>query len=405
MANNIAKYFTGIGAKRLSEVEIKPDISNQHEFNGISEFKNIFGIDKIKFRGRFIFLSDDEEKIIEDEGNLTWYDARENHETRTEYRLYYSTNDVISVASVNDLVIIGRTKPDELIVVVAPVNSTAEKQLLWLFGLAEVEKKFIVKDLSQDKEELGFAAKHIITSLGIEIEEAAPDYLEMIMTKFGEQFPVTNVFSEFARSTVKDISAIEAPDETLLKWMEKEELLFKTLERHIVTAKLKKGFGKDGADVEDFISFSLSVQNRRKSRAGYAFENQLSKIFDENKISYSRGKVTELNKKPDFIFPTIDHYHTEGFNTELLTMLGLKTSSKDRWRQVLSEAARIKKKHLITLEPAISKNQTEEMISENLQLVIPKGIFETYNVDQQKQLISLKDFLKIVKDRGAKASV
>ncbi len=399
MANNIAKYFSGIGAKRLSQVEIKPNKSNQHEFNGISEFKKIFGIDKIKFKGRFIFLSDDEEKTIEDKGALTWYDAREDHETRTEHRLYYSTNNVISAASVDDLVIIGRVKANELLIIIAQKGSTAEKQLLWLFELAEVKKKFVVKDLSQEKQELGFAAKHIIESLGLEIEEAAPDYLQMIIKKFGEQFPTTNQFSEFSRSTIKDVSSIDSPDETLIKWMDQEELLFRTLERHIVQVKLKKGFGKNGADVDDFVSFSLSVQNRRKSRAGYAFENHLSKIFDENKISYSRGKVTELNKKPDFVFPSIKHYHAKTFNTELLTMLGLKTSSKDRWRQVLSEAARIKKKHLITLEPAISKNQTDEMIAENLQLVIPKGIFETYSIEQQKKIISLHDFISLVKNK------
>src|SRR5439155_7828702 len=103
-----------------------------------------------------------------------------------------------------------------------------------------------------------------------------------------------------------------------------------------------------------------------------------------------------------FIFPTIEHYHTPTFNTELLTMLGLKTSSKDRWRQVLTEAVRIKGKHLITLEPAISKNQTDEMTSENLQLVIPIGIFETYTMEQQEQIITLNDFIKLVQDRQSK---
>ena len=224
----------------------------------------------------------------------------------------------------------------------------------------------------------------------------------MIMKRFGTQFPVTNEFSEFARSTIKDVSPIDAPDETLLKWMEHEELLFKTLERHIVAIKLEKGFGNDGTDVDDFISFSLSVQNRRKSRAGHAFENHLSKIFDAHKIQYSRGKVTELNKKPDFVFPGIKHYHSESFNMELLTMLGLKTSAKDRWRQVLSEAAKIKSKHLITLEPSISKNQTDEMISENLQLVIPKGIIDTYTIEQQKQLVTLEGFIKIVSEKEKK---
>lgn len=35
-------------------------------------------------------------------------------------------------------------------------------------------------------------------------------------------------------------------------------------------------------------------------------------------------------------------------------MLGAKTTIKERWRQVLEEANRIERKHLITLEPAVS---------------------------------------------------
>src|SRR6187399_591773 len=95
MTTSISKYFSGIGAKRLSEVEIRPSVSNQHEFNGITEIKNIFGTEKIKFEAKFIYLSDEEDKIIEEKGGLTWYDARENHATRTEYRLYYTSNAVI----------------------------------------------------------------------------------------------------------------------------------------------------------------------------------------------------------------------------------------------------------------------------------------------------------------------
>lgn len=400
MSNSLSKYFSGIAAKRLSQVEIKPT-SNQHEFNGIVEMKEIFGEEKFNFKGKFILLSDEADKIVEADGGLTWYDARKKHATRTEYRLYYTTNDVIQNSAVGDLVIIARTGKKSLAIIIAPANSTSERQLLWLFGLSEVENKFIVKDLSDKKEDLGFAGKYIMSSLGFELEEKE-DYLDLILKKFGKKFPSTNVFSEFARSTIKHSSPFEAPDETLLSWMEREELLFRSLEKHIVEEKLQNGFGKKGTDVDDFIQFSLSVQNRRKSRAGYAFENHLTKIFDAHKINYSRGKVTELNKKPDFVFPDIQRYHDPAFDVSLLTMLGLKTSAKDRWRQVLSEAAKIKNKHLITLEPSISKNQTDEMISENLQLVIPKGIIETYTKYQQNQLLTLKSFIEILNDRQEK---
>jgi len=80
-------------------------------------------------------------------------------------------------------------------------------------------------------------------------------------------------------------------------------------------------------------------------------------------------------------------------------MLGVKTSCKDRWRQVLSEAARIPEKHLVTLEPGITENQTSEMKSHSLRLVVPATIFDTYTPTQRKWLMSLSDFVALVIDR------
>lgn len=402
MANSITKYLSGIGAKRLSEVEIKPDTSNQHEFNGISEFKEILGAEKIKFDTKFILLNDDVEKIVEAEGSMTWYDARENHATRTEFRLYYTSNSVIDNAVPGDLVVIGRTGKSNLAVIVAPSDSTSEKQLMWLFRLAEVGNRFTVKDFSEVKEDLGFAGKYILSSLGFETDETDEGFLPLLQRMFGNRMPPTAIFSEFARSTLKDVSALDDPDSAVVKWMEREEMLFKVLEKNSVEEKLIQGFGKNGIDVDDFIHFSLSVHNTRKSRAGFAFEHHLAKIFDVHSISYSKGKKTEMNRKPDFIFPGIDQYRNTSFDTSLLTMLGLKTTAKDRWRQVLSEAARIELKHLITLEPSISKNQTDEMKSENLKLVVPIGIIETYSVEQRSEMLTLKDFIGTVREKQKK---
>ena len=75
------------------------------------------------------------------------------------------------------------------------------------------------------------------------------------------------------------------------------------------------------------------------------------------------------------------------------------TTAKDRWRQVLEEADKIDRKHLITLEGAISENQTNEMISRQLQLVVPKEIHATYSEKQQSWLYSVEDFLGLVKER------
>jgi hypothetical protein len=396
MLNSLSKYFPAIAAKRLSQVEVQPRSSNQHEFNGIGEFRKILGTEKATFETTYIRLNDDEGKVISSLGTMTWYDARENHPVRSEYRLYYSSNEVIKSSVVGDLVIVGKMTGNKLAVVIAPQGSTSEKQLLWLFGIAEIGNGFTVKDFSHDKLDIGFAGRYILSSIGFEIEETAPDYLEDLINLFGKTFPSTKIFSDFARSTVKDVSPIEEPDKTLMIWLEREELLFKTLESSIVKEKLETGFGKDGKDVDDFIKFSLSVQNRRKARAGFAFENNLALIFKLNGLSYSHGAITERNNKPDFIFPGSIQYHSQDFDVNLLTMLGVKTTAKDRWRQVLSEATKIHHKHLITLEPSISRNQTEDMIANGLQLVIPEPLFTTYSLDQQKQLLTVRGFIEMV---------
>lgn len=134
------------------------------------------------------------------------------------------------------------------------------------------------------------------------------------------------------------------------------------MEEHLIKERLEQGFFKDGEiDVDSFISFSLSVQNRRKSRAGLSLENHIEALLKSQEILYTHTPVTENKAKPDFIFPCIEAYKDEQYEENYLTMLGAKSTCKDRWRQVLSEAGRISRKHLLTLEPSISTNQTDEM--------------------------------------------
>jgi hypothetical protein len=80
-------------------------------------------------------------------------------------------------------------------------------------------------------------------------------------------------------------------------------------------------------------------------------------------------------------------------------MLGSKSTLKDRWRQVLDEADRITHKHLLTLEPGVSESQTDAMRNRNLQLVVPKALHSTYKESQQKWLMDVSQFIKLVEDR------
>lgn len=394
----LSAYFDGVVVKRLSAVEADPVLSNQHEFNGVLAMKRILGTERQNYRARFLYLGEEEDDALTVECFLTWYDAREAHPTRSEYRLYFPPTSVTERAAAGDLMVIGKRPDGTLHVIIAQAASTAENQLRWLFGLPQqLETRFEVREFEQDGDiEIGFAARFILNELGVETEEADSDRLDSLIERFKGVFPSTAIFSAFARETLPDVDPLDDPDAALLAWMEREEKLFRRMENQMVSRRLDEGFRvEDKADVDAFILYSLSVQNRRKSRAGYALENHLDEIFGVWNLQYDRQAVTENNARPDFLFPGTDEYHDEGFPSDKLFMLGVKTTCKDRWRQVLSEAKRIRQKHLFTLEPGISSSQTSEMQQNSLQLVLPTELHSTYSLHQQEWLMSLREFITI----------
>lgn len=389
----LSEYFTGVAAKVLSVVEADTAASNQHEYNGVTPLKKMFGTAKRTFSSQFIYLNDGDDEPVTDSGTLTWYDAREAHPTRTEYRMYFTTTAVSVCAAAGDELFIGLRPDDTVLVIIAECSSTICSQLRWLFGIEESTYFSVREELDTEQDRLAFASRFILEQLGIKIEVSEESFLEDMILQFGNVFPSTREFSAYARSTLPDVYAGDNPDVVLMKWVEREEILFRTFEKHLISERLAQGFEND---VDGFFSFSLSAQNRRKSRAGQALENHVEQLFACRNVMYDRTKVTENNAKPDFIFPSIEAYHDDEFSTELLTMLGVKSTCKDRWRQVLSEADRISEKHLLTFEAAISENQTREMEYNHLQLVVPEAIHKTYTDTQQKWLMSVADFIEML---------
>lgn len=398
----LSDYFEGVVVKRLSAVETNAAISNQHEFNGAAPLRRLLGEnDRRNITARFVWLGREQDAISVD-GIISWYNARRAHATRTEYRLYYPGNEVTGMMQAGDVFFLAICRDGSALVIVVPSESTMQNQLVWLFGLEDQPAlTFTFQEVESDNSaELDFAARYILDELGIEPEEPDAGALDDLIEGFGLVFPTTRVFSTLARTSLPYVSAIDDPDAALFAWMDREEQLFRRLERRIVAERISAGFGAaDGADVDGFLSFSLSVQNRRKSRAGQALENHLEAVLQANDIRYSRGAETENRNKPDFLFPGVADYRNPTFPADRLSMLGVKSTLKDRWRQVLSEAVRINTKHLLTLEPGISENQTDEMQAKKLQLVLPRQLHPTFRPSQQAWLMSVSGLLELITSR------
>ncbi len=427
--DKISDYIEGVAAKYLSSVDAEKNVSNQHEIGGLvkAKFGKFLGIGKedYHFRVRQIYIQDEIEDPVICDSHVTWYDTRrDNPERAPEYRLYYYDSPFTEKMSKGDFFLIVKLKNElapigghasfdeesipfrdgSFLMISTPAGNPIEHQLKAMFGLHDLGSSF--KPGHLDVIDLLLPLRSMLENLGIEIGSGLKDehyWLGKLIEKFGgKTFPSTSKFSTYARESVADfISHSATSDSTLMTWMEREEGLFRIYERHLVSERLATGFGLQGEDVDEFISFSLSVQNRRKSRVGHAFEGHLDFLFRQFGLKFEqgrgKGKVTEQNSKPDFIFPSFSSYRDMDFPESKLLMLGAKTTCKDRWRQVLSEAKRIKSKHLVTLEPAISEGQTEEMRSHHLQLVVPSSIHTTYSENQRKQLMDLNSFIAYVK--------
>lgn len=263
----LSDYFSGVAFKRLSAVETLPHISNQHEFNGVGDLKSLLGADRNIFNATFIYLSDDDAELLTCKDSLTWYDARENHPTRSEFRLYFPSNPVMDNANEGDLLVIGKLTNGDLLLIVAESGTTIENQIRWLFAItSDGHPGYSVKhELESLRFTLEYTSRAILESIGIVVDETDEDYLEILLAEFNGKFPPTLQFSSFARSTAADVDALSDPDGSLMAWMDREEILFRTLEKHLIGDRLRQGFAQDSQiDVDGFIGFSLSVQNRRK---------------------------------------------------------------------------------------------------------------------------------------------
>lgn len=406
MLDSVSEIFEVAAAKYLSAVDSDPSRSNQHEIGGLPSvgFKTYLGTpgkesDGYHFNCLMAYLTDEEDaELCNDE--VTWYDVRwKNPKRSPEYRLYYKSNPVTELIQPTDFFLVAKQRDGGLLLLFTPAGSSVEFQLRHLFGLSDVDQDFT--SASMPSQTLILPIRMLLEDLGVRAfdESEVENDLDMLLAKFPDKLPKTAEFSALARE-VTSFDCITDPDGALIGWMEREEALFRAYERHVVSEKLRSGFGSDGDDVDEFISFSLSVQNRRKSRVGHAFENHLDFVFHQHKLPFEKGggsRVTENKAKPDFLFPDFRAYHDPSYPVNRIFLLGAKTTCKDRWRQVLSEGDRLNRKFLVTLEAGISSSQTDEMKSKKLQLVIPAVVHGSFSATQQQWLYSMSDFISEVR--------
>jgi hypothetical protein len=178
-------------------------------------------------------------------------------------------------------------------------------------------------------------------------------------------------------------------DDRLLRRRECEFDIFRSIEEAVALPRITEGF----ATVDLFVDFANSLTNRRKSRSGTSLELQTRAIFQEESLSFSYDEESEEGKRPDFLFPSSDAYRDSSIPAAHLRMLAVKTTCKDRWRQVIDEASRLPEKFLLTLQQGVSLTQYAQMRMAGIWLVVPAPIQKMFHDSIKPELITLERFI------------
>ncbi|GAA1814438.1 type II restriction endonuclease [Agromyces neolithicus] len=384
------RYFDRVASKRLAPVESSRVRSNQHEFNGVSGLIDMFGGTQRRTIEVLHFDLDDLLSGPTGLLNLTWYDAREAHPIRTEWRLYYDSSLDTYVAP-GGRIIFGQRGAAYHCFTARP-GGDGEALAAELFPDTSTNRFRLSNGDQLSAEHVSAAAQIILAELGL-APRGEFELEHLVAEEFPHGFPPGETLSAFARRHTFGVDPVRDPDTAITAWLRVELEMFSLLENKVAGKEMEHA-----SSLDEKLAVAMRTFQRRRSRAGKALEYHLKAVFDANGVSYSHTPLTEGGERPDFLFPSVEAYENAEFPTGRLTMLASKQTLRDRWRQVLREAARLDERHLFTTDPGLSAAQRRAMSAAGIRLVLPAEIGVLYAMDSIPPL-TMASFIDLLRQR------
>ena len=82
-----------------------------------------------------------------------------------------------------------------------------------------------------------------------------------------------------------------------------------------------------------------------------------------------------------------------GFPSERVRMLAVKTTLKDRWRQVTEECADLPVRHLLTLQEGVSEAQFRLITEAGIRLVVPEAKIKKFAKSIRQHIMTVEGFM------------
>lgn len=312
---------------------------------------------------------------------ITWYGDK----TRREYRLTRFGKDFpfLNEDVVGDLLVLIAKSPNEFLAYVLDYDEDIE----------EIQTSLGVEAFAH------WGAYRDGAPQQVETEDACIDRKIREFSAAMTAFPTGAVFSQTTRAILteclKKFPQLAA-DEALLCAYQTEYQVFQSVERQVCQNEVS---GRLFKNIDDFINTASSIMQRRKSRAGRSFENHVEHLLTQAGVPHKMRAALGADGRPDIVIPDERAYFDASFPTEKLFIVGLKTTCKDRWRQVLNEGRRVAAKHILTLQPGITSAQLAEMHAAQVSLVVPKALHKSFPKERTINLLSVESFIQTVKQQ------
>jgi hypothetical protein len=392
--------LTGVAAKRLSASEAYRTTSKDRGLQGVRSVRELLGAYPRRYPATFIALIGDAGETIERSaiGAAFWHDPRAGKRSRRpEPRAYLSPPFLHQAGEEGDLAILIRHDSQRITLVVAQPGSSWEQQLLGAFGLAAPKPRgrgtFVGPEQGIDIVKY----REVLESIGIRvpagIDAHAAEALERACRKEAgcglDELLASNTETKVVSAIARAVTAApgSTADEQLVAWLGAEEALYYLAEEACYRDQVAAGF----ESVSEMLEFAKAPLQRRRSRAGHSLENHFRHLLRQRGIPHApSGSRTEQKSTPDVLVPGKAAYDDPSIPDDHLTMVALKRTCKDRWRQVLREANRVERKFLLTVDPGLSGDQVAAMLEQGLRLVVPSQLHGHYEPSLRRHLMTVE---------------
>lgn len=377
-----------VAVKRLSVVEVDSTRSNQHELNATLLMRELgFPAERASGPLTLVMYAGDEAPETF-EGGYTFSNVREGKPRSPEYHMYYTSDALPPRARAGDLLVMFHEPgAAELRGVIAAAGTKTEEELLDGLRL----------DIDPQDMSLKFAeaagteaqAETVASALGaVPVTFGATDHPLYASAVASGALPGTAEMAQAGEELVASAAIdISDPDVRLETVLRAETELYFAINDRIGEERLRTLIASGAS----FAAIEKMFRGRSQAsmvRRGTSLMLHFASLLRAQDIPFSRECDTGKPPPADFMVPSCASYNDPAYPGDRLRLVSAKTTTRERWTEVVPEASRIDEKYLLTLDKKLTDPVINAMRKASVRPFMPKAyLTEAYESRRTRPLL------------------